>query len=180
LPSQRLFKKGNNMNDSEYRELVETSWRRVLTEEEQARLRGWVAAHPAVQADWEAETTLSQTLARLPDAPVSSNFTAQVMQAIDREDAAAIHRGSLTNRLMDMFRDRAPRVAWAVLLIGAVWIGIRQHEKTARHELAQGLAALVNVAAQPDPRVLQDMGAIQHLSQLPAREDDELLKVLSQ
>jgi len=168
------------MNDSEYRELIETNWRRPLTEDEQSRLRGWLAAHSEAHADWEAESTLNQTLARLPDVPVSSNFTALVMQAVDRESAHSAREVSFLDRIREIFRLRGPRVAWSLILVGAVWLGVRQHEKAARHELAQGLAALVTFAAQPDPATLQDMGAIQHLSQLPAQGDDELFKVLSQ
>jgi hypothetical protein len=168
------------MNDSDYRELVETSWRRPLNDEEQARLRSWLAAHSDTQADWEAEATLNQVLARLPEAPVPSNFTALVMQAIDREEAAALRPASFIERLKELVRHRGPRLAWALALIGVVWLGIWQHEKAARHDLAQGLAALVTLAGQPDPDALQDMGAIQHLSQVTPQGDDELFKVLSQ
>ena len=60
------------------RELV---WRRKLTDAERAGL----GAQPEVQADLEIESRLSETLARLPDAPVPSNFTARVLQAVERE-----------------------------------------------------------------------------------------------
>src|ERR1700690_4482069 len=60
------------------RELV---WRRKLTEAERAGLR----APPETQADLEFESLLTEGLARLPDAPVPSNFTARVLQAAERE-----------------------------------------------------------------------------------------------
>jgi hypothetical protein len=168
------------MNDSEYRELVEASWRRSLTHEEQARLSGWVATHPDLQLDWETETALNQTLARLPDARLSSNFTARVMQAIDAEAIAASRERSIFAQLQAFFRARAPRIAWALLLVGLLGLGMYQHQKASRHELATGLTALVHVAALPDPKALQDWDAVQQLSQLPPREDEELFKVLSQ
>ena len=168
------------MNDAEYRELVETSWRRTLNEDEQARLQGWLTVNPQAQADWEDETILNQTLARLPDPPVSSNFTALVMQEIDREEAAALRPRTFLDRLQEVFRQRAPRVAWALALAMVVWLGVRQHQRASRHELATGLATLVNVAAVPDPKALQDMDAIQQLSYRAAPEDEEIFKVLSQ
>jgi len=172
--------KGNDMNDAEYRELVETSWRRPLNEEEQARLRGWLAVNPQAQPDWEDEVILNQALARLPDPPVSSNFAALVMQAIDRDETAALRPRTFMDRLREMFRRRAPRVAWALALAMVVWIGVRQHQRASRHELATGLATLVNVAAVQDPKALQDMEAIQQLSYRAAPEDEEIFKVLSQ
>jgi anti-sigma factor RsiW len=168
------------MNDSEYRKLIEAGWRRRLTHEEQARLNAWLTEHTDLRADWEAETALNEALARLPDAPLSSNFTAQTMQAIDTELAQANRKRSLLDRLKAFFRPQAPRVAWTLLLITFLWLGMHQHQKASRHELATGLAALANVAALPDPKALQDLDAVQHLSQLPAREDEELFKVLSQ
>ncbi|MGH7972242.1 MAG: hypothetical protein ACREIC_26315, partial [Limisphaerales bacterium] len=63
----------------------ELNWRRKLTAAEEARLRSWFAEHPEARADWEAEAALSDALARLPDAPVASNFTARVMQTAELE-----------------------------------------------------------------------------------------------
>ena len=168
------------MNDSEYRELVEASWRRSLTHEEQSRLNAWLATHPNLQLDWETEAALNQTLAGLPEARVSSNFTARVMQAIDAEDLKASRQPSFRAALQALFRTRAPRLAWALLLVMLVWFGMHQHQKASREELATGLSALVHVAALPDPKALQDLDAVQHLSQLPPREEEELFKVLSQ
>src|SRR5687767_16025682 len=75
------------MNDELYNELLEASWQRKLTAEEQAELRAFLAAHPEAQADWEEEALLTQQLERLPAPPVASNFTAQVMQQLDLEVA---------------------------------------------------------------------------------------------
>jgi len=168
------------MNDSEYRELVEASWRRPLTDDEQACLRGWLAAHPDAQSDWEAETALNQALTRLPEAPVSSNFTALVLQAVDREEMERDRAPSWLDRIQNLFRRPAPRVAWALMLVGAVWFGVQQHQKASRHELAQGLAAFANVAALSDSGAMQDMDTIQQISHLPDREDEELFTVLNQ
>ena len=74
-------------NDPIYNRLRELSWRRELTAAEEAELRAWLAAHPEAQADWEAEAGLNEALRQLPDAPVPSNFTARVLQAVEREAA---------------------------------------------------------------------------------------------
>src|SRR5436190_847578 len=75
--------------DPVYKRLRELSWRRPLTESEQAELRAWLAAHPEAQAGWEVEKQLSAMLQQLSGAPVPSNFTARVLQAVGQETAAA-------------------------------------------------------------------------------------------
>ena len=68
----------NEPLQSSLRELL---WRRRLTDAERAGLR----SQPEIQADLEIESRLSEALADLPDTPVSSNFTARVLQAVERE-----------------------------------------------------------------------------------------------
>src|SRR5262245_52089399 len=89
----------NNMNESEYQALMEASWRRPLTDEEQARLDAWLRTHPAAHNEWEAEMALNRLLEQLPEAPVASNFTARVLQALDRESAALERRESAFDRV---------------------------------------------------------------------------------
>ena len=55
--------------------------------------RAHLAAHPEAQADWEAEAGLNDALGRLPDVAVSSNFTARVLQAVEREIAPLVLTG---------------------------------------------------------------------------------------
>src|SRR5262245_543785 len=69
--------------------LQEAGWRRKLTPAEEAELQAWLAKHPEAQADWKAEVGLNEGLRGLPDAPMPSNFTARVLQAVEREEAAA-------------------------------------------------------------------------------------------
>src|SRR5947207_1198597 len=75
-------------NDPRYHHLRELSWRRQLTGAEEAELRAWLAAQPEAQAGWEAEAELNEALGRLADAPVSTNFTTRVLQAVELEAAA--------------------------------------------------------------------------------------------
>jgi len=71
----------DDMPNSDSQELTERAWRRALSPDEKARLRQHLAAHPQARRQWECEVALTNALNRLPPAPVSSNFTALVLQA---------------------------------------------------------------------------------------------------
>jgi hypothetical protein len=147
------------------RELV---WRRKLTDAERAGL----GAQPEVQADLEIESRLSETLARLPDAPVPSNFTARVLQAVERESVRprAIN-WSWTWRVL------VPRVAVAAVVIAFAGLEIHRHELNV-HRTAFARNIMLVAEAQPLPSVdaLKNFNAIQRMSQ--PRADDELLVLL--
>src|SRR6266576_1862078 len=96
--------------------LRELSWRRPLTESEEAELRAWLAAHPEAQAGWEAETHLSAMLHQLPDATVPSNFTARVRQAVEQETAAAGRRPGF--QWAGRWRVFLPLTSAAVVVVG--------------------------------------------------------------
>lgn len=164
------------MNESEYQSLLEQSWRRPLTVEEQARLDSWLAMRPETQADAEAELALSQLIGQLPNAPVASNFTAQVMQAVAREQAAQARKPSLSETIKRWLKVPAPRLAWALGLVALGWFGIHQHQANVREDMAKGMAVMANVASLSDPSALQDFEAIRRLG---TSEDDELFAVLT-
>jgi anti-sigma factor RsiW len=166
------------MNESEYQALMEASWRRSLTEDEQARLDLWLRTHPAAHNEWEAESALNRLLDQLPEAPVASNFTARVMQAVERESAAEARRESVFDRVKRWFWRPAPRVAWALLVVGLLGFGYHQHQANVRSEMAKGLSVLAHVATLSDPAVLQDFEAIQRLAQSAPGDDDELYALL--
>ncbi len=163
------------MNESEYQALVEASWRQSLSAEEQTRLDAWLVARPDAQAAWEADCGLNQLLVQLPDAPVASNFTSQVLQALDREQVSA-KRLSWFDRVRLSFLRPAPQIAWALAILGVVWFGYHQHQSNVRNEMAQGLSLMANVATLSDPAVLRDFESIRRLS---ASEDEELFAVLT-
>lgn len=164
------------MNESEYQALIEASWRRPLTSGEQAALDRWLAAHPGRQQDWELEESLNDTLARLPDAPLASNFTSQVMLAIRVEVKAAERKSGLLETISRWFRVPAPRLAWALGLVAVGWFGLYQHQVGVRDDLAKGIAVMASVTAMSDPSVLENFDAIERLG---ASEDDELFAVLT-
>jgi hypothetical protein len=158
--------------DPVYERLREIGWRRKLTAAEQVELRAWLAAHPEAAAEVAADTALSEALGRLPQAPVPSNFTARVMQAIERETAAA---GRPPHARAWWWRRFAPRLAAAMLVL-LVGLLVYQHGETRkREELAQGLALVAEAAPLPDVTVLEDFDAIRSMTTEAAAADESLL-----
>lgn len=155
--------------------LRELAWRRELTDVEQAQLRAWLAAHPDRRADWESESVLNGLLARLPDSPVPSNFTARVLQAVDCESARA-DRERVVRRL-PRWRMLVPRFALGLAFIAAGWLAYHQHTQTQRLKLAESVAAVAEVRSLPSPKFLEDFDAIYQLPPMPTA-DDELLALM--
>ncbi len=162
-----------NMDNSVYNRLRETGWRRKLTREEAAELRAWLAAHPDLQSEWQSEAAMNECLGGLPDAPLSSNFTARVLQAATT-DATWTRRRFVWGWNWRSFLPRAAAVG-VVLALGA---GVYQHHETSRRvELARRVANVSDMAALSSPEVLQDFETVRHLNQTPAA-DEELLALL--
>jgi hypothetical protein len=162
-------------NDPIHDRLRELSWRRQLTGPEQAELRAWLAAHPEAQADWAAEAGLNEALSRLPDAPMPSNFTARVLQAVERESAAELrqHEGKW---LTWPWRRWLPRMAFAVVIVGAGFISYQQVDAANRRKLAESVAVKSAVSSLSTAEILTDFDAIQALKSTPP-PDEELLFV---
>jgi len=167
------------MNEAEYQDLREAGWRRKLTPAEEARLQAWLAVHPDEQRDWDAEAGLNQLLGQLPDAPVPSNFTARVLQELDRETAPEsppVSRGGrLVEWLIRGFRRPAAGLGWAAALMIAGWLGYHQFSKPAGEAQPQDLAVLFKTVGQ-EPALFEDFDAIH---KLPQADDEELYAVLS-
>jgi len=164
------------MNDDQtHQRLRETAWRRKLTDAEQAELRAWLAAHPEAQDDWETEAALGELLARLPDAPVASNFTARVLQAVEREDAASEREHAA--RWPRFWRVFVPRIATTLVLVGAGLFAYHRHVQAERLQLIQSVAAVADVRSLPSPQFLQDFEAIRRLRPVPPA-DQELLALM--
>jgi anti-sigma factor RsiW len=161
------------MNDPLYQRLRESGWRGGLTQTEEAELRAWLAAHPDLAADWETESGLNRMLERMPDAPVPSNFTANVLKAIERETMPR----SQSRRWSWNWQFLLPRAAAAAVVVCLGVFSYEQRVSVQRAELARSVAAISNVAALSNPEVLQDFEAIRRLGQTPPA-DEELLALL--
>jgi len=153
-------------------QLRELAWRRKLTDAEKAGLR----THPEAQADLELESRLTAALARVPEAPVASNFTARVLQAIEREEA----RGARTLGWSWYWRVLIPRVAVAVAVVGFAGLAYQHHQFDKRAQLARDVALLAKAQPLPSVEALKNFDAIQRMSQTTSQADDKLLELAKQ
>jgi hypothetical protein len=122
----------------------------------------------------DAQKQMRGLLTRLPDAPVASNFTARVMQAIELEEM----RQSRWRLFGWRWRVVIPRTAAATVIVGLASFTFYQHEIYVQQVALAKSAALV--AAQPMPSVeaLKNFDAIQRMGQT-AHPDNELLALAS-
>jgi hypothetical protein len=147
------------------RELV---WRRKLTETEQAGLR----EQPETRADLEFESRLTEGLAQLPDAAMPSNFTARVLQAVERETAL---RPQPTVWQWS-WRVLVPRLAVGAAVIGLAGLAYQRHEFNQRARLAKNVALAAEAQPMPSVDALKNFNAIQRMGQSHA--DEKLLALL--
>src|SRR5688572_27110742 len=130
------------MNDAAFKQLLDTALRRKLTPEEEARLQACLAHDPQARAVWEEEMALSQLLNGLPDAPLASNFTAQVLQAVDRDSRQHRHRHAPKLLRWLGLRRPAQQRAAACLLVVLAGLGYWQFESVRREKMALALHRL--------------------------------------
>jgi anti-sigma factor RsiW len=154
----------------------ELSWRRKLTAEEAARLRAWLESHPEARADFDVEAALTDTLGQLPDAPMPSNFTARVLQAVELEAARERRsRGHWFWRWRPVWVARAAAVA---VVIGVGVFSVDEiHRARERADLARRLEGVPEIADVPRPEILDDFDARQLGNPAP---DEQLLSLMSE
>lgn len=153
-------------NDPVNQRLRELAWRRKLTE---AELAQWRAAHPEAAADAEAEAALSAALAVLPDAPIPSNFTARVLQELERESRrpAARRRDWLW-----LWRVLMPRTALASVVVGVSLFAYHRHQIAERLAVGDSIATVAGVESLPSPLILEDFDVIRRLDTTPPADRD--------
>lgn len=161
------------MNDAPiYQRLRESAWRRKLTGAEQAELSTWLATHPDRRDDWEKETALSELLARLPNVAVPSNFTARVLQAVERDVAASARK--CAPRRVWAWRVLVPRATVTALMVGAALFAYQRRALAQRVELVQSVAIVADVRSRPSPQFLEDFDVIRRLLPTPPADKDLL------
>ena len=160
-------------NNPEFERFREISWRRALTDAELSELGTWLAIHPEFRVEWEAEMALSTSLMRLPGPEVPSNFTARVLQTVERDAAVESHTGP---GWWQAFTRKARWVTAGALTAIAVLIGFGVHERQIQaHELA--LANRMREFSKANTEVLANFETIKAINQGPA-PDDQLLALL--
>lgn len=165
------------MNEPELEQLIELARRRVLTAAEQVRLTALLGTNPKAWPDRAEATALTRLLARLPDAPLASNFSTRVMRSIELEDAQAARA---TGHPIHLFRRWFVRLAWGTAAVALSFTGWVQYRSWQRAEYARSITAISEVAAGPSVEVLRDFEAVQSFTRAPsATEADADLKLLA-
>jgi len=155
--------------------LRELASRRPLTREERATLDSYVLIHPEAQQYWEEEMALNQALQSLPNCPISSNFTARVLQAVDLDERQSARLGEKVPAL-GWLRRLLPRIAVAALVLGLGGLGyqrVRVHQLDQRAETVEMVTKVASTL--PDVQMWQDFDAIAKLSQPVSAAQDEIL-----
>ncbi len=173
------------MNDPVYQELRELSWRRELTAAEQERLQT-LLADPVAREHWEAEVSLNHLLEELPAAPpVSSNFTALVMQAVEREAAASVRAAGKRRAWWPALPRWISRAAVATVVLGlGVGIFVQQEAEHNRRVMARSfkevsaVVAASTPAVMENPEVVENFDAIRMMGSLQPKGDPDLLALM--
>jgi anti-sigma factor RsiW len=168
----------NKPSDNEINNLITRALRGQLSAAEQRDLDRRLESDAALRDAFEQERALDHILERLPNVPVSTNFTSLVLQSVRTEQR---ERPSIKN---PWFRFRFARLATglAVVTIAGV-LSVQQYRKAEQQEMVRSVASFSGVASaigQPDsPQlVLRDFETIQRFP-VPASELDlELLVAL--
>jgi anti-sigma factor RsiW len=162
-----------NMQNPEFNQLIDAAWRRSLTPEEQGRLRRYLAGHPLARAQCDEEVALTRTLNRLAPAPISSNFTARVMQAVERAPA----RRTWLRRLdLDAWLPAGwmPRLALGAAMVCVSLLTIREYQDIQRKQMARDLASVSRLAALPPVDWLRNFDTIDRLNRVKVADEDLL------
>jgi hypothetical protein len=122
----------------------------------------------------DVQGQLRRLLSRLPEAPVASNFTARVMQAIELEE----QHHSRWRIFGWHWRAIIPRAAATAIVLGVATFTFRQHEILVQQQQLARNAALVASQQMPSVDALRNFDAIQRMGQT-AHPDDELLALAS-
>ena len=162
------------MNDAAAQRLRELLWRSSLTEAETAELQALLSAHPEAAVDCETERTLTQVLEHLPEAPpVATNFTALVMQEVERE---GIIRTRTDNRWS--LRRWLPRMAFGSLVLGVGLAGWHQHQVTMRTAMARDVERLGAALVVSAPELSQNLDTIRRFDDSAPKADTDLLALM--
>jgi anti-sigma factor RsiW len=158
--------------DPIYEKLREISWRRKLSSGEERDLREWLAAHPEAQESFESEAGLTDALRKIPDVPVASNFTARVLQAVEREANAEVRTKQSRWKGWRGLPRWLPRAASGTVVVMAGLLAYLHNNnvEAKQRALVQRMAGV----PLPSPEILTNFDAIRIVSATPA-PDEQLL-----
>ena len=169
------------MTEQEYNALRESSWRRPLDAAEDARAHAHLATNSAAQRDWELDAELTQLLAQVPNAPVPSNFTHQVLAALDQEARLTAPRAFAGAWWRRWLLRPMPRLTGGLAMaLVMAFFGYHQYQSYRQAELTQALLQVTQANGLNQASIFQDFDVIQRLGQVPQPADEELWMVLNQ
>jgi anti-sigma factor RsiW len=161
------------MHEQEYNRLQDNILRGQLTTAEQERLEALLARHPEL-VNLSNDLALNQILEQMPDAPISSNFTSQVLKAVELEAAAVNRTEPGFGRFWSFSWARSAMAAVAVLAAALLTLHA-YNEKRERAVVATSVTRITEVTTTfPSVELLKDFEAISRLGQM-STVDYELL-----
>jgi anti-sigma factor RsiW len=161
-------------------QMKELGWRQRLAPAEEQALQAHLAARPEARADWEMDLRLNALLDKLPEAPpVASNFTALVMQAVEREAAVDARASRTPPWGWFSARKWIPRLAAACVIVGMGVLAVHQHQIAERRIMAENVARLAEAYSAAGPASVRDFDSISRLAaESPAKPDTKLLALM--
>jgi hypothetical protein len=163
------------MHDPKIQRWVQLGWRRPLRAEELAQVEKIIASDPQARAMWENESALNHCLDRLGPAVVSSNFTARVLQEVQRQSLARSRSRFLPSHWIPT--GWLPRLAVGALMVCVGCVSVREYQIVQRQRAARDMAALSRLATLPPVDWLKNFDTIDKLSKVKVADED-LLSVL--
>lgn len=153
---------------------MDPALRRARSAEEISRHEAWLAAHPEAMEAASDDAALNRVLDGLPNIPVSSNFTALVMQAVAAEQRKS--KPAPVQRVWWPVMQRIASFTAAIAILGILMVQYQRSEK--RAALARSVATVTASAPVPSVQALQDFEVINRLGQVAPPADIELLSAL--
>ncbi|HZQ46342.1 MAG TPA: hypothetical protein VFC07_04970 [Verrucomicrobiae bacterium] len=167
------------MSDPLNQRIRELSWHQQLTKEEEAEVRAYLGRHPQAREEVAVEERLTRLLERIPQAPkVASNFTAQVMQAIEREKAAA-HRKAAEPSVGAWWRSWLPRVALAGAAGLVAMMGYHEHQVHQRTLMAERVQQVAEAFSGLGREPVEHFEPISRIAEEPPAADTELSSLVA-
>lgn len=164
------------MSDPEQNERVLRGLKGDLPRDERARLEAALGNDPELKEQWEEELALNQLLNRVPEAPISSNFTAVVLERARLEQRVPAKRR--------WFRFSLPKLAGALAFVGVIGVGLNhRHEVQREEKFAEGIKQFTAAASEirtkeiPAVEMFQNFDAIEKLGHR-AKDSDVDMELL--
>jgi anti-sigma factor RsiW len=165
------------MDDATARSLMEAALRRELSASERQALKAWLAGHPEAHTALADEVALTHLLRKLPEAPLTPDFTERVLRAVEASERAA----NAPARRWAWFGLPAWswRAATAMVALGATLLVVQvQHRTTERRQMAESAVTVASLAEIPSAEALANFEVISRLPTGPLPDERDLARAL--